>query len=140
MATALDSVAANRGQTIELIGYSGGAAIAVALAARRKDVTLMVTVAGNLDTEAVNRYHRDDAMPASLNPVSLSPQLAGLPQLHLVGARDKLIPASVATGFIAAGALRCAEVESVAVAGHEAGWVDYWRSGAAMSRRPRCLK
>ncbi len=46
------------GQPIHLIGYSGGAAIAVLLAVRRNDVASLRTVAGNLDTEAVNRHHR----------------------------------------------------------------------------------
>lgn len=138
MGVALDRVAARPGRPLELVAYSGGAAIAVALAAQRKDVTLLVTVAGNLDSEAVNQFHQVDAMPASLNPVTLAPQLAALPQRHLVGTADKVIPASVAAGFISAGRMRCAELIPVPGAGHESGWLDYWRAQAGLFSLPGC--
>ena len=37
------------GQPVNLIGYSGGGAVAVLIAARRHDVATLRTVAGNLD-------------------------------------------------------------------------------------------
>ena len=126
MGIALDQLSARSAGPLELVGYSGGAAIAVALAAQRKDVSLLVTVAGNLDSEAVNRAHRVDPMPASLNPIVFAPKLAVLPQRHLVGSSDIVIPADVATAFVAAGGMRCAEVVSVDGAGHEVGWLAYW--------------
>ena len=138
MGVALDRLAARPGRPLELVAYSGGAAIAVALAAQRKEVTLLVTVAGNLDSEAVNQFHQVDAMPASLNPVTLAPQLSALPQRHLVGTADKVIPAAVAAGFIAAGRMRCAELVSVPGAGHESGWLAYWRGQAGLFSRPGC--
>lgn len=138
MGVALDRLAARPGRPLELVAHSGGAAIAVALAAQRKQVTLLVTVAGNLDSEAVNRFHQVDAMPDSLNPVTLAPQLAGLPQRHLVGTADKVVPASVAAGFIAAGRMRCAELVTVPGAGHESGWLDYWRAQPGLFSLPGC--
>ncbi len=138
MGVALDRVAARPGRPLELVAYSGGAAIAVALAAQHKEVTLLVTVAGNLDSEAVNQFHQVDAMPASLNPVTLAPQLSALPQRHLVGTADKVIPAAVAAGFVAAGRMRCAELVSVPGAGHESGWLAYWRGQAGLFSRPGC--
>lgn len=126
MGIALDHLAARSDRPLELVGYSGGAAIAVALAAQRKDVSLLVTVAGNLDSEAINRAHRVDPMPASLNPIVFAPKLAVLPQRHLVGSSDIVIPADVTTAFVAAGGMRCAEVVSVDGAGHEVGWLAYW--------------
>ena len=140
MGVALDHVTQTAGGSLELVGYSGGAALAVALAARRSDVTLLVTVAGNLDTDAVNRFHRVALMPASLNPVTLAPQLAALPQRHLVGAADAVIPTGVATAFVAAGAMRCAEVIITAGVGHDAGWLDYWRAQKDPVARPGCGK
>lgn len=140
MATALEGVTGPAGQPLELVGYSGGAAIAVALAAQRKDAALLVTVAGNLDSEAVNRFHGVDAMPASLNPVSLALQLSALPQLHLVGGKDGVIPATVAPAFVAAGAMRCAVVRTVPEASHDAGWADYWRKAGSHVLAPACSK
>ncbi len=140
MATALGDVAGTAGQPLELVGYSGGAAIAVALAAQRKDVALLVTVAGNLDSEAINRFHGVDPMPASLNPATLAPRLSALPQLHLVGGKDRVIPAAVAPAFVAAGAMRCAVVRAVPEASHDAGWADYWRKAGSHARAPACQK
>ncbi len=138
MSLALDRIAGHPGRTLELVAYSGGAAIAVALAAQRKEVTLLVTVAGNLDSEAVNQFHQVDAMPASPNPVTLARQLAALPQRHLIGTADTVIPASVARGFITAGHMRCAQVVSVPGADHVSGWLDYWRAQAGLFRLPDC--
>lgn len=140
MRVALDRVSPQTSGSLALVGYSGGAAMAVALAVQRKDVAMLVTVAGNLDSEAVNRFHQVDAMPASLNPITLAPQLASLRQRHLVGAKDRVIPATVAANFVAAGSMRCAEVVSIDGAGHESGWLDYWRSTANSLGLPGCQK
>ena len=43
---------------IELVGYSGGGAVALLLAVRRHDIVSVRTVAGNLNPEAVNQYHK----------------------------------------------------------------------------------
>jgi pimeloyl-ACP methyl ester carboxylesterase len=59
-------------QKINLIGYSGGAAVAALLAARRHDVVSLRTVAGNLDHNFVNHYHEVDAMPESLNVIDIA--------------------------------------------------------------------
>lgn len=115
------------GQTVELVGYSGGAAIAVLLAARRQDVSALYTVAGNLDTEAVNRYHRVSPMPLSLNPVDAAARVAHIPQLHLVGIDDKIIPAFVAERFVAAMGGDCeGMIQHVAGATHGNGWLQHW--------------
>ncbi|MFA5351225.1 MAG: alpha/beta hydrolase, partial [Candidatus Omnitrophota bacterium] len=42
---------------VELIGYSGGAAIVVLVAARRSDVIALRTVAGNLNPHMLSVYH-----------------------------------------------------------------------------------
>ena len=45
-------------QRLVLVGYSGGGAIAALVAAQRHDVALLVTVAGNLDTQAWTALNR----------------------------------------------------------------------------------
>ncbi|MGC5702049.1 dienelactone hydrolase family protein [Pseudomonas sp. NFXW11] len=88
-------------QRLIIIGYSGGGALALLLAARRSDVERVVTVAGNLDHAAWTRYHRVAPLRGSLNPVALRPLLAPVPQLHLVGEADTVMPADLAQAFIA---------------------------------------
>ncbi|MBI3903490.1 MAG: alpha/beta hydrolase [Nitrosomonadales bacterium] len=77
-----------------LVGYSGGGAIAALVAARRKDVSLLVTVAGNLDHRAWTQRHHISPLDGSLNPADEWKALLGVPQIHLVGGRDTVIDRS----------------------------------------------
>ena len=123
------------GQRVDLVGYSGGGAIAVLLASRRHDVTSLRTVAGNLDHDAVNRLHRVSLMPDSLNPMDVATDVAGIPQLHFSGADDSIIPPSIAHDFVTkVGA--CAQEQVVDGLTHEGDWDAQWPQLLAI--RPRC--
>jgi len=88
MNEAANALTAGRsGGGVHLVGYSGGAAIAVLIASRRRDVISLRTVAGNLDPEAVSRLHGVSQLAGSLNPKDVASTLAGLPQRHFVGGR-----------------------------------------------------
>lgn len=113
------------GQPVVLTGYSGGGAIAVLLAARRKDIALLRTVAGNLDPIAVNRLHRVDPMPDSLNPADVASKVAAVPQLHFSGDSDRIVPSVIAHFFVAAVG-RCADVREVHDVDHEGDWPALW--------------
>jgi hypothetical protein len=122
---------------LNLVGYSGGAAIAVLVAARRQDVLSLRTVAGNLSVERVNALHRVDAMPDSLDPIDAAPDLARLPQIHFAGARDKVIPPGIAQAFAAhAGNPACVRVATEDSADHEQPWAERWPR--LLEQVPRC--
>jgi predicted esterase len=115
---------------INLIGYSGGAAVAALLAARRNDVVSLRTVAGNLDHNFVNHYHEVDATPESLNAIDIAEKIKALPQLHFVGISDEVIPKQVALRFIArqqsqSSTAPCTGIIMVA-AGHQENWLQQW--------------
>ncbi len=112
---------------INLIGYSGGGAIAVLLAARRDDVVSIRTIAGNLDTVAVNNYHKVDQMHYSLNPADYATKISHIPQYHFSGANDTIVPEFIAKEF-AAKAGNCARVSVVKGATHFSGWKEGWKS------------
>lgn len=121
------------GQQIHLVGYSGGGAIAALLAARRTDVVSLRTVAGNLDHEAINRHHGVSPMRESLNPKDIAGRLKGLPQQHLVGLGDKVVPPFIAQAFTqAVGDDQCVAVTPVKGATHADGWELVWRSYSAV--------
>lgn len=125
---------------LHLVGYSGGATVAVLLAARRRDVLSLRTVAGNLDHQAVNRHHRVSPLRESLDPMAVAPRLAGLPQLHLVGGRDDVVPPAIAEGFAARVAdRRCVAIRQVVEAKHESGWDEAWRTALAEGM-PTCRR
>jgi dienelactone hydrolase len=114
------------GQHIDLVGYSGGGALAVLIAARRADIASLRTIAGNLDDEFVNRLHHVSPMPESENPVDVAPRVAAIAQIHFSGTADTVVPTEVATRFVAAAGGHCARVEVVPEIAHDGDWVRAW--------------
>lgn len=126
-AQAIDRLKAGGQGGVHLVGFSGGGAIAALVAARRTDVLSLRTVAGNLDHDAFTRLHNVSPMGASLNPADVAPQLAGLPQLHLVGGDDTVVPRAVAESFLRRmGPSSCARVVEVPGVEHLGPWQAAW--------------
>jgi hypothetical protein len=114
MNQAIDQIVARApGQSINLIGYSGGAAIAVLVAAQRHDIASIRTVAGNLDSEYINRTHDVSAMPASLNPIDSANRISNIPQTHFNSESDTVVTPDVAQRFVAMEGNRCARIQTV---------------------------
>ncbi len=78
-------------ERIALVGFSGGGAVAALVAARREDVAKRVTVAGNLDHQAWTTHHRVDPLTGSLNPADAWERLQHIPQVHWIGANDRVV-------------------------------------------------
>lgn len=86
---------------IILVGYSGGGVIATLLAARRKDVRGLITVAANLDVAMWTTHHGVTPLAGSLDPANEASALAHVPQVHFVGGKDMVVPPSVVEAFVA---------------------------------------
>jgi hypothetical protein len=84
---------------LTLVGYSGGAAVALLVAARRSDVDNVVTVAGNLDHKAWTSLHRIDPLRGSWNPADSTAGLRHVRQWHYAGQDDTVIPPSLVRGY-----------------------------------------
>jgi pimeloyl-ACP methyl ester carboxylesterase len=96
MDDAITQLKARSGHTrIVMIGYSGGGAIAALVSARRTDVQLLVTVAGNLDHQAWARLHDITSLRDSLNPPDYARELGRIRQIHIVGQFDLIMPIHV---------------------------------------------
>lgn len=80
---------------IALFGHSGGGALAMLLAGRRSDIKAVVTLAGNLDTDAWTQQHGYSALSGSLNPSDQVSLNSHIRQYHLVGSEDRNISASM---------------------------------------------
>jgi dienelactone hydrolase len=112
---------------LNLIGYSGGGAVAVLVAARRADVVSLRTVAGNLDHEEVNRLNDVDPLKGSLNAIDQARKIASLPQIHFSGGEDAVISPVIAKRFLAASEpTDCVRLENIPEASHEDGWIERW--------------
>ena len=114
-------------KNVELIGYSGGAAVAVLVAARRSDVSSIRTVAGNLDPKALCDYHGVSRLDGSMDPMDDAEKTADIPQRHFVGGNDKVVPVFIARSFAAkAGDREDKSLTIVNGASHARGWQERW--------------
>jgi pimeloyl-ACP methyl ester carboxylesterase len=93
MTDAVDRLKTLTGATrVALVGHSGGGTMAALLAARRSDVSCLVTVAAPLDTAGWTRTMKVSPLRTSLNPADDAHRLKGLPQTHFIGGRDVVVP------------------------------------------------
>lgn len=86
---------------VRLVGFSGGGAIASIIASKRSDVALLVTVAGNLDHKSWTDFNHSPPLSGSLNPIDFTAKLKNVPQIHLIGDKDDIVPSSVLTSYLA---------------------------------------
>lgn len=109
---------------IVLIGHSGGGSLALLVAQRRDDVDAVITLAGNLDTDAWTKLHGNSPLDESLNPFTqplLPPQIK---RWHFAGANDTNIPPFLMQPSCQQDALaQCQIINGVA---HQKGWLQHW--------------
>lgn len=86
---------------VTMIGYSGGGALAVLLAAQRADVTQLVTVAAVLDHKKWTSRHNVSPLKGSLNPTDFIQDLVAIDQTHICGEEDSRVPCDQAEHFAA---------------------------------------
>jgi dienelactone hydrolase len=127
MTSALRRVLAGLGQPrVVFVGYSGGGVLAMLLAARFESTIAVVTVASNLDIEAWAQLHGYSALAGSLNPAREPPLSPAIVQMHLVGARDEIVPPALVGAAVAGQAMAVVEMfeEYDHVCCWEQGWPD----------------
>lgn len=110
-----------------LIGYSGGGAVAALLAARRDDVSRLITVAGNLDHAFWAKEQGVTPLYDSLNPADQWQSLRSVEQVHFVGGQDQVVPLSVARAYQQQFPSRHRpSIELVDDADHHCCWPELW--------------
>jgi hypothetical protein len=109
---------------VQLFGHSGGGALSVLLADRISGVRGLVTIAGNLDTEAWTQLHGYSPLSGSLNPshVELSDELARHSE-HWTGGRDVLVPPQITQEAAAKIGGRVIEIDAYS---HQCCWEKVW--------------
>lgn len=140
MSSALDQLKRKGSyQKLELVGYSGGATIALLLTARREDILNVRTIAGNLDPAFTNDFHKVSPMPSALNPASLTNYLSNVPQIHFFGEKDKTVPGQISAHYQRQFPRKdCITRIEVPEATHARGWQNNWQ--AYLRQDPECNK
>lgn len=78
--------------TLNLFGFSGGGTLAMLIAPRLPQVSTVVTLAGNLDTDRWASHHGYLPLTGSLNPAKQTILSAHIQQFHLLANLDKTVP------------------------------------------------
>ncbi len=79
-------------RNVILVGGSGGATVAMLVAARRNDVKGIVSLAGLLNHKSWTRHHRITPLGQSLDTDPIYSKITAIPQLHVLGKDDVIIP------------------------------------------------
>ena len=111
---------------IILVGFSGGGALAALIASKRQDVSYLATVGGNLNLGCWVKKHNLSALSQSLDPLSMASSLASLPQRHVLGLEDKIIPRECLEEFCRYIAPENLELIIVSNLGHISTWHKIW--------------
>lgn len=125
---ALDQIKKDYGiDGFRLYGYSGGAGIAAIVTSMRADIISLYSVAGNIDHKIWTDYHGVSAMKKSLNPVDFAKEISTIPQLHLIGGDDEVIPFSLITSWRSKSENQnCINHMIIPGVSHENGWYERW--------------
>ncbi|MFA4994237.1 MAG: hypothetical protein WC521_02915 [Bdellovibrionales bacterium] len=84
---------------VVLVGYSGGGALAILVAAKRKDVVGLVTVVADLDLAYWTKRDELTPLTGSLDPAEFASAVATISQVHFTGALDKSVGTDVVRSF-----------------------------------------
>ena len=85
-------------ENIELIGHSGGGALALLVAARLPATTSVVTIAAPLAPQAWTDFHRLLPLSGSLSPMTAA-RKSGFTERHYMGGQDAVVPPALSAGY-----------------------------------------
>lgn len=103
-----------------LIGFSGGAFLAGALASELPQVKGLVTVAGNIKPDIFAHYHR----LTTPEQYGFTGHKREVPVLHLTGNKDKTVPPVLTRKMV--GQQHCQVVRVLSGADHSGPWIIPW--------------
>lgn len=86
-------------KSFNLHAYSGGATIALLLAAQRQDICSVTTFAPLLDPGRWTQHHNYSPLSGSLTPMHYKEQLKLIPQKHFIGLEDREIPLPISESY-----------------------------------------
>ncbi|MBO4335618.1 MAG: hypothetical protein J5846_07285 [Desulfovibrio sp.] len=110
-------------QKLVLVGYSGGGGLAALLAQTRQDVEFLATAAGNLALDCWVREKQIAQLTGSLDPITRADALQKLPQRHILGTNDQIIPRTCSEAFCRKAGAKLTLLQDF---GHREAWHTLW--------------
>lgn len=117
-----------------IYGHSGGGVLAALIAPEfAGSLSLLGTVASPLDTAYWAKKYNPYGLYGSLNPKDIAKDLAAIPQIHLTGAEDKIVPSSVLDSWLQELQPLPPAIRRIVVPGanHQGPWLYSWRIALA---------
>ncbi|MGK0381737.1 MAG: pimeloyl-ACP methyl ester carboxylesterase [Flavobacteriales bacterium] len=111
-------------KNVQLIGYSGGGAIAILMAHKISNLSAVITIAGNLDIKLWQQHHRYKPLSGSLNPFD-SALTKDVTHWHFSGDKDIEVLSRWMLSFAKKHHGNGVVLPNV---GHDRGWVERWPS------------
>ena len=114
-------------ETIEFVAYSGGASVALLLTKHFKNITRIVSFAGNLDHKNWTSYHGTQPLFESLDPMENKEFMRQVPQTHFLGSSDA--NTTIELGQAYKQQINSDRISIVPVAGfdHDSNWPSVWQ-------------
>ena len=125
---ALDTLKRRAGASrLRLVGYSGGAQLAVLAAARRIDIAGIITIGGNLDHRRWTASQGVSALTGSLNAADVAGVVQHIPQVHFLGELDTTVGREVIDSYLTRMPVT-SQSRVIEVPGYDHGccWTDNW--------------
>lgn len=111
-------------RSVVLIGFSGGGALAALIANRNSDVSILITINGNLDLLEWTKYHGTIPLTNSLNPISEQSEINNrIRKIFLVGEKDAVVPRKISQHYVNK---HGGELVEYADFSHVCCWLDIW--------------
>lgn len=126
MNAGLDSLKREFGvDQFELVGHSGGGAVALVLAGMRNDVGQVQTLAGNVDPIYWTELKKLTPLNNPVTPLQYKDHLQAIPQRLFVGSQDPIVPPAVARNYLSKLDGKCIEIMMTS-ADHQNGYQASW--------------
>lgn len=87
-------------KSVAIIGFSGGGTLATLVAEQVPQITKVITIAANLDTDLWTTLKGYTPLKNSINPTLLKQLRIDIARIHLAGLKDRSVSISVINSFI----------------------------------------
>ncbi len=116
---------------IHIVGYSGGAGIAMYLASlNHPKIKSIKTVAGNINHNRLTRLNNISSLDKSVNFFEIENKSKNVPQIHYFGKEDITVPKALFLNYKNNDKNinnKCIKIQEVN-ATHNLGWFDFWKN------------